>query len=321
MCIPIGGALDTLAMRAANTLVGNPPNTAVLEVAYIGPTLLVETEDVRVSIAGAEAEIMIFPDPSVSNGQCIKCNRSVQLRRGNVISIGKLSGGAVLYVAAEGGFNVPLVLGSASTYIRGGFGGWQGRALVKGDLIPLYPSKATKSSDLYLDGMEFKPPSTIRAVPGPQADYFSEDTIKTFFADTFTVSASSDRMGMRLNGPKISHSNGFDIVSDAIPPGAIQIPGNGQPIVLLADRQTTGGYPKIATVISADLPALGRFTIGSRINFEQISVEEAADARRVHFKRIEELTRMIKPMKYSTDEVMQRLNSSNLIDGVINAVA
>ena len=319
--IPTSGALDPVGLRAANALVGNPPNAAALEVAYLGPALAVEAEDVRLSVAGADADIVIVSDAAASSGERIKGNRSIRLHQGNVIRIGSLIGGALVYIAVEGGFDIAPVLGSASTYIRGGFGGWQGRALAAGDRLPLRRAKASEQAEFQLEGLDLLPPKKIRAVPGPQADYFSETEVAAFFGSEYTVSQGSDRMGMRLSGRQIRHARGFDIISDAIPPGAIQIPGNGQPIVLLADRQTTGGYPKIATVISADLPALGRLAIGARIAFAAVSIEEAVAARRAHLATIEQIAHMIKPLKYTAEEMTQRLSDNNLIDGVVEAVA
>src|SRR5262249_35251839 len=175
-----------------------------------------------------------------------------------VIRISALARGAVLYIAVEGGFDIAPVLGSVATCIRGGFGGWQGRPLIAGDVLPLCQMQASERAEVVLGGLGLAPPLRFRAVVGPQADCFAEQELAAFFASESTIGAGSDRMGMRLVGRPIKHLNGFDIVSDGIAPGSIQIPGNGQPIVLLADRQTTGGYPKIATGISADLPALRR---------------------------------------------------------------
>src|SRR5262249_28173619 len=148
------------------------------------------------------------------------------------------------------------VLGSVSTCLRGGFGGWQGRALVAGDRLPLVRERAGEGEDCRLDGFDLGAPARLRTVAGPQRDYFSDAELAAFFDSEYLIAAGSDRTGMRLAGRRLVHARGFDITSDAVAAGSIQVPGDGQPIVLLADRQTTGGYPKIATVISADLPAL-----------------------------------------------------------------
>jgi biotin-dependent carboxylase-like uncharacterized protein len=319
--IAVSGALDPVSLRAANALAGNPPDTGALEVAYVGPKLAVEADDVRLSFAGAQAAIDVLPDANASEGERIEVMRSIRLRRGEVIRIGSLSGSNVLYVAVEGGFDIAPVLGSVSTYIRGGFGGWHGRALAAEDVLPLVRSKASERNEWRLDGLDLRPPPRFRVIAGPQCDYFSERGIATFFESEYVVGPGSDRMGMRLDGGRIDHVRGFNITSDAIAPGSIQIPGNGQPIVLLADRQTTGGYPKIATVISADLPALGRLPIGARIRFEPVTMDVAEAARRVLLTELDGLSARIVPLRFAGADVAARLMDRNLISGAVDAYA
>jgi biotin-dependent carboxylase-like uncharacterized protein len=317
--IPPSGALDALSLRAANALVGNAAGSGALEVAYMGPTLAVEADDVRIAIVGGAAPVEIHPEGAALLGARVECMRSVRLRRGDVIRIGSLSGAAVLYVAVEGGFDVAPVLGSVSTYIRGGFGGLNGRALLAGDRLPLVRDSATERHECLIDGLDLRPRALIRVIAGPQSDYFSEHAMARFFEGEYTVGTGSDRMGMRLTGPPIDHLRGFNITSDGIAPGSIQVPGNGQPIVLLADRQTTGGYPKIATVISADLPALGRLPIGARIGFEPVTLAAAQAARRGLFEEIARLPDRIVPLRRAGADVTARLYDSNLISGVADA--
>ncbi len=181
----------------------------------------------------------------------------------------------------EGGFDITPVLGSLSTYTRGGIGGIEGRALKAGDAIPLRLPAAPEREEQMLPSLDLAPPKRFRVILGPQDDYFTEAGIATLLGATYTVTPATDRMGMRLDGPKLEHAKGYNIVSDGIAPGSIQVPGNGLPIVLLADRQTTGGYPKIATVISADLPALGRLVPGSKMAFEAVDIEAAEAAARL----------------------------------------
>jgi biotin-dependent carboxylase-like uncharacterized protein len=319
--VPVGGALDPVSLAAANALAGNAPNAAALEVAYLGPTLLADADDVRLAIVGAPADMLVLPDAGARTGRRVAPGQSFRLRRGECLRIGSLVGGAVHYVAVEGGFDIPPILGSASTCMRGGFGGLDGRALRAGDRIPLCQDKARDRGECRLDGLVLRPPTRFRAIVGPQADFFSESEIAAFFAAEYTVSHGSDRMGMRLRGPGIRHAHGYNITSDAIAPGAVQVPGDGQPIVLLADRQTTGGYPKIATVISADLPALGRLAIGARFGFAAVGMEEAETARRAHVRALAEIPRLVKPVGPTADDLAQRLNDNNLIDGFIRAVA
>jgi allophanate hydrolase len=171
-----------------------------------------------------------------------------------------------------------------------------------------------------MTGTDFRAPSRIRVIPGPQDDYFHDTEIRRFFGSEYRVQPGSDRVGMRLQGNAIQHARGFNIASDATAPGSIQVPGNGQPIVLMADRQTTGGYPKIATVISADVPELGRLSIGSQIRFEVVTLEAAEALRRDMLAYLEGLLQRIVPIDRSGDDVGSLLFDHNLISGVINAL-
>jgi biotin-dependent carboxylase-like uncharacterized protein len=317
--IPVSGALDPVSLRAANALVGNPPGAGALEVAYVGPTLEVDADEVRLSVVGAPASIEILTDANALSGERIEGMRSIRLSRGEIVRIGSLSGGAVLYVAVEGGFDIGPALGSVSTYLRGGIGGWQGRALVAGDRLPLCRPRATDREDCRLDGLDLSLPTRFRAIAGPQSDYFSDREINSFFDSEYTVCAGSDRMGMRLDGRQLDHARGFNITSDGIAPGSIQVPGSGQPIVLLVDRQTTGGYPKIATVISADLPALGRVPIGGKIAFEPVTIEAAEALRRNLVAEMDAIHERIVPLARTGAEVAPRLFDCNLVSGVVDA--
>jgi biotin-dependent carboxylase-like uncharacterized protein len=316
--IPASGALDPVGLRAANALAGNPPDAGALEVLYAGPTLAIEAQSARLAFVGAEAMIQVFAEDDATCGRPVERMQSIRLQRGEVVRVGSLARGAVLYIAAEGGFDIEPVLGSMSTYIRGGLGGWHGRALVEGDRLPLCRERASDREDCRLDGIDLSVPARLRAIDGPQIDYFSNEEIAAFFAGEYTVCAG-DRMGMRLHGRKLNHSSGFDITSDAIAPGSVQISGDGQPIVLLADRQTTGGYPKIATVISADLPALGRLPIGAKIAFERVTLEAAEALRRKLFADIDGMPARIVPLGGGIAERAPNLLQCNLISGVVDA--
>jgi biotin-dependent carboxylase-like uncharacterized protein len=317
--IPVCGALDPVSLQAANLLVGNLPNTGALEAAHIGPTLAVEADEVRLAIVGADAPIDVLDDPTAPSGRRIAPLRSFRAHRGQVVRIGALTRGAVLYIAVEGGFDIDPVLGSVATCIRGNLGGWHGRALVAADRLPLIRPQPGEDPDVMVNGLDLTPPNRFRAIPGPQADYFSENEIAAFFAGEYTVTAESNRMGMRLIGRPICHLRGFDIVSDGTAPGSIQIPGNGQPIVLMADRQTTGGYPKIATVISADLPALARLPIGTKVCFESTTVQAAEAARRAFVEGLASMKEKIVPL--ALDSFVPQLHECNLISGVVDAAA
>ncbi len=275
--VPASGPLDRVSLRLANALAGNPPGAPVLELLLQGPTLEVMAESVRIALVGCSAGIEI----RTGNARTVPAGESVRLARGEVFRIGALRDSVCAYLALEGGIDVPMVLGSASTYVRGAFGGLDGRRLRKGDSVPLKLAsvdvRAERTLARLLD-LAFDQP--IRVVLGPQTDYFTADALTTFLSSEYTVSPQADRMGYRLAGPVLAHAQGYDIVSDGIVEGAIQVPGSGLPIVLMADHQTIGGYPKIATVISADVPLVGRRRPGRPIRFVAVGVHEAERLRR-----------------------------------------
>jgi biotin-dependent carboxylase-like uncharacterized protein len=318
--VPPSGALDPVALRAANLLVGNPTTTAVLEMARAGATLAVEADSVRIALAGAAAEI---ETPAGDNGLRLNPLESARLFRGQRLRI-SLSGGAVAYLAIEGGFALPEVMGSLSTLTRAAIGGFAGRALRAGDLLPLCHLAAAERAELALPLLPLlQAPSPgeaakIRIVLGPQDDHFSAAGLQTLLSATYTITQASDRMGMRLAGPALQHALGYDIVSDGIATGAIQVPGDGLPIVLLADRQTTGGYPKIATVISADIPALGRLSPGAGVAFAAVTVAAAeAAARRLSRDIAAMRGHLVARGMPALDAA--RLMGENLVSGMVDA--
>ena len=285
--VPVAGAMDPLALRAGNLALGNDPSAAALEITLIGPELECEGEG-AVVVTGADLDARL-------NDACMPPNVVFLLKSGDRISFGgKGTGGARAWICFSGGIDTPLVMGSRSTYIRGGLGGYQGRALKKGDMIscgaPHILWKRTAGFELpRVTGFFPSADTTLRVMAGPQDDMFTREGMQTFLRSRYTVSAESDRMGCRLDGPKIEHSGEADILSDAIAHGAIQVPGHGLPIIMLADRQTTGGYPKIATVISADLPLLAQMLPGLSLNFRLVDLEEAVQAAREVFGRLEDI--------------------------------
>ncbi|MBK5957995.1 hypothetical protein CCR97_07195 [Rhodoplanes elegans] len=317
--IPVSGAMDRVALAAANLLAGNPPETAALEIAYLGPTLTVEAESVRVAFAGGHATVEVL-DENGDIARKVPPLTSTRLVRGERLRIGGLSGSVVGYLAVAGGFDAPLFLGSRSTLLRGALGGFAGLALAAGDRLPLAAAAAPERDELHLPDTSFAAAERVRVVLGPQDDHFTDEGITTFLNQTYKVTAATDRMGMRLDGPTIAHHDGFNIVSDGIAPGAIQVPGNGLPIVLLADRQTTGGYPKIATVISADLPALGRLAPGATIRFERVDLDAAVAARRTLVAEIAAMRDRLVPAGGGVD-VEARLLAENLVGGMIDMFA
>ncbi len=275
--LPAAGPLDRISFRLANALVGNPPGTPALEMLLQGPTVKVGADCVRVALVGGDAEIQIRS----GNARIVPAGHSVRLARDEVFRIGALGNSICAYLAIEGGPEIPPVLGSASTYVRGAIGGFEGRRLRAGDSVPLKLTGVDVRREYALaQPLDLALDQPIRVVLGPQADYFTPAAVQTFLSADYTVSPQADRMGYRLEGPALAHAKGYNIVSDGIVAGAIQVPGSGLPIVLMVDHQTTGGYPKIATVISADIPVIGRRKPGRPIRFVAVGVREAESLRR-----------------------------------------
>ena len=288
--VPTSGPLDRVSLRLANALVGNAAGTEALEILVQGPTLKVLADSVRVALVGCSASLEIRSNEPGS----VQAGQSVKLVRGEVLRIGALGDSLCAYLAIEGGLALPQVLGSASTYVRGPIGGVNGRRLQRGDIIPLKLDTAADRRERRLaQHLDLALDETIRVVPGPQADYFTDAGTRTFLTSEYVVSPHADRMGYRLEGPTIEHAKGYNIVSDGIVTGSIQVPGSGKPIVLMVDNQSTGGYPKIATVISADIPVIGRRRPGRTVRFAAIDVLEAERARREQETAIEEMVRAI----------------------------
>lgn len=314
--IPVSGALDRIAFQLANLVAGSRDGTAGLEILLMGPTLEVEADSVRVAVAGGHAALEITgTDGSIRR---VPALQSARLVRGERLRVGTVTGSSVAYLAVAGGFDLPEFQGSLSTYVRGAFGGLEGRALRAGDRLPLRRREAEERTEQRLGNAPLLPLNRIRVVLGPQDDYFAPEAIATFLGETYTVSREADRMGFRLDGPALAHAKGYNIVSDGIAPGAIQVPGSGLPIILLADRQSTGGYPKIATVISADLPALGRSSPGTKLTFEAVTVAAAQAARREQARQLVELSAHLELVAANGFD-LTRLLTENLVSGVIDA--
>ncbi len=304
------GAMDRTALAIANLLVGNTPHEAAIEFAGLGGRFRVTEGEIRIALAGADAVLTV-------EGEAVPPFTSATLRAGDVFSVGPTRSGLFAMLAFAGGLGVPPELGSLSLHMRAGIGGLNGRGLRPGDVIPLRRDRV-EGDDLVLIDPPAADHGPIRVVLGPQDDHFTAEGIETFLSSTYTVSQQADRMGYRLSGPKVAHANGFNIVSDGIVTGAIQIPGSGEPIVLMADRQTTGGYPKIATIISCDLPRFAQMRPGSQITFKAIPVQEAIEATRAHARRIESLRDRLQ-IAGSVDLSSERLLSLNLVGGFVCA--
>ena len=314
--VPTAGVLDRVAMAAANTIVGNAPDVAVVEMLYLGATFEVAAESVRVTCVGLGASLEVTEGGEtrqVPSGESARLGRDVRLR----VMLGRDAMSCVL--AIEGGLALGAVMGSRSTFARAGIGGIEGRVLAAGDLLPLARDDAELRDETRLPNLDLAVPPRVRIVLGPQDDYFTPAAIQTFLSEPYEVTRAADRMGLRLAGTPLVHSKGYNIVSDGIATGSIQVPGDGQPIILLADRQTTGGYPKIATVASVDLPALGRVGPGANLMFEAVSVEVAEDLRRAQAAREAQWPEQLEGAARTTGIRDASLYDANLISGVADA--
>ena len=276
-----GGAMDLFSMELANLLVGNAPQAGVVELTRSGLSARFDCDCV-IALTGADMSPKL-------NGLPMEMYRSAAVRPGDTLTMGAAREGMRAYLAVAGGFDLPLVMGSLSTNLKCALGGFQGRKLRQGDVLPLngpvppYIPRKLSPQNRYPDRI------LLRVLPGPQDDAFTREGLETFFDSEYTVTGKSDRMGLRLEGPKIASKNGVDILSDGIAAGSIQIPASGTPILMMADRQTTGGYAKIATVISADLKYAAQARPGTRIRFAPVSQEEAVRLRREEEKEIRRL--------------------------------
>jgi len=286
--VSAAGAFDPLYLAVANALVGNPPKTGAVETTLMGDTYEIATASARLAFAG-DFGLQIDGSPA-------EPWRSHRLMRGQKLKIGMAKKGARGYLAVEGGFAVAPKLGSISTHARTGIGGLDGGKLKKDDLLPLARDHASERAENRLDpaGLISRG-ATLRVLLGPQDDYFSDAGRATLFASEYAITREADRMGYRLDGPKIEHAKGFDIVSDGMPLGAVQIPGTGMPILLLVDRQSAGGYPKIGVVIGPDVAALAQMRPGEKIRFAPIEAEAAAKAARAFGREIAQLKDKLVP--------------------------
>ena len=266
----VAGVMDVRSFKIANLLLDNPENEAVLEFTLIGPTLQF-TSDTIIAITGGDFQ------PTV-NGEPAPMYTALYMKRGDILKFGSARTGSRGYIAFSSYLDIPVVMGSRCTNLKSKIGGYKGRKLkdedyigfrIKRRYLPYFLSRK-------LDLDEFDEEEvTLRVVMGPQDDMFTKQGIHTLLSETYTVTSDFDRMGCRLEGPFIASKNGSDIISDGIAFGSIQVPAHGKPIVFLADRQTTGGYAKIATVASVDIPKLVQRKTDHKIRFQAITVEEA----------------------------------------------
>lgn len=271
--VSVSGAVDPRSAAVANILAGNPDGEAVLECTVLGPQLRFDAPAV-IAVTGADL------GPTL-DGVPVENYRALRVQAGQTLRFTGPKCGCRAYLAVSGGLDVPEVMGSRSTYMKAKIGGWHGRKLKKGDVLPLRaPGTEPKALENRALAPEFRGRSeyTLRVVMGPQDDAFTPGGVSAFLSGVYTVTPEFDRMGCRMEGPEIEHNGSADILSDGIAFGAVQVPDSGQPIVMLADRQTTGGYTKIANVISADFRLLGQLKSGDRVRFEKVSLASAQEA-------------------------------------------
>ena len=274
--ISASGAADSLSLRVGNLLLGNPENTAALEMTLVGCTLRFE-EDSFITLTGSDFA------PNV-NGGSLPLWTPVLIRSGDVLHLGHTTSGARAYLCVQGGFQCKPFLGSVSTHLMTGLGGIEGRPLKKGDTLSVHrlagklPSPPPQSFTSLLRMVDERTP--LRVTRGPQEDFFSEESNATFFSSSYTVSEDSNRMGLRLIGPALTRTVDRELLTEGVSLGAIQVPQSGQPIILFVEHQTTGGYPKIANVISADFHRLGQLRPRDEVRFESVSFDRALDLLR-----------------------------------------
>jgi antagonist of KipI len=285
--VPVSGVLDQFAHRVANWLVGNQETAAVLEITFVGPSLEVLSPGL-VAVTGADVAILV-------NGVDQDTWESFAVRLGDTISFRPARRGVRAYLAVSGGIDVPEVMGSRSTYISGRLGGFQGRALEKGDIVQRGDSGRYIQPQSLTD--EFRSACqeeiTLRCLPGPQDDYF-DTSLEIFFNSGFTVSPQADRMGYRLDGPLIELREGApsSIISEPSLPGMVQVPADGRPIIILVE-QTVGGYAKIATIITPDLDLVAQARPGDLVRFRRIDLEEAYLAHAAYRNRLNRIKRLL----------------------------
>ena len=287
--VSFGGALDQHALHVANLLVGNVENAAGLEITLGGFRIRFDDERV-IAWCGGDFDVRLGQTPLPSG-------HAARVRAGEELSINQPKIGCRAWLAISGGVDVPIILGSRATDLRANFGGIDGRALRDGDEIPF--GKGRRSATVALEKVSSwsapvewtrtaKGEPVLRFIRGADWKRFNDATIQRFTSEAFVVSSDSDRMGARLDGPELPRNDDVDLVSEAVAPGTIQVPPSGQTIVLLGDCQTIGGYPKIAHVITVDLPVAAQLRAGDTVRFHEVSLGEA---HRLLFERRQELQR------------------------------
>jgi 5-oxoprolinase (ATP-hydrolysing) subunit C len=310
--VTTAGPMDPLAFAVANAAVGARENATALEVSLGGIELMAEGAPVTVAVAGGDFRLLLgdhdWPAPA-----------RVQLDPKVHLAIRPGRNGVWCYVAVAGSIAIEPTLGSTATHTRSALGGIKGRGIAAGDFLPIiHPRVLDPALTAVLAPWLDRPGHIIRIVLGPQDDYFAAHQIAAFLNGPWTISARSDRMAYRLEGSRLTHAKGFNIVSDGVAMGAIQVPGEGTPLVLMADRQPTGGYPKIATVIGADLGKLAQLRPGTQLRFQAVSVPDAVEARRAQARLLTDPIG-IGPL-VRTEFPSEFLLGLNLVDGVVGSM-
>jgi biotin-dependent carboxylase-like uncharacterized protein len=262
------GAADRLSLRIANLLVGNDENTPALEMTLLGATLEFEKRR-TVALAGADC------DAKIGTGS-VPVGKAVEVPAGAVLKCGGMKSGARSYLAVQGGFGVASVMGSTATDVRGRFGGFEGRRLKPGDVLPVRSITNARTYKLEPGALDaiFRH-EYVRVTRGAQQDWFAPETFKLLFSSPYSISDQSDRTGLRLKGEPLRPREQAQLLTDGIPLGAVQVPQDGQPIILFIDQQTTGGYPKIANVIMADMHHVGQLRPHEQVRFQEVSIPQA----------------------------------------------
>lgn len=284
--VSVCGAMDPLSIRLGNILVGNDEGAAALEATLIGPHLKFNTEGV-IAITGGNLSPLL-------NNKPVSMWKALRVQKGDELKFGSCKDGCRAYISFAGGIDIPEVMGSKSTYIRGNYGGIEGRAIKAGDSIPVGMSLFS-FNDLHgrklrpEDIPNFEESRPIEFIFGPHINEFTKNSFKEFIEGSYTLSNESDRMGYRLQGPQLEHINGPDIISDFMTVGTIQVPGSGQPIVHMSDCGTSGGYTKLGVIVGADLPYMGQKKPGDKIKFKPVDIEDAQSKWNKQEHSIEEL--------------------------------
>lgn len=314
--VPWSGALDPQLLRLANALVGKPEGRAAIECIDGGLRLAAREGPVRVAVAG---EATIERIDTAGQTHRVAPWRSLTLADGEQLRLVSTGAGRLAMIAVAG-MALPPVLGSAATYPRARLGGLDGRALAAGNRLP---ASDPGGPELCLGSPPTQRDGPIRVVIGPQQDHFASGEVDAFLDRTWTIGHEADRMGLRLTGEPLRHLDPAhrEIVSDAIVPGAIQVPGNGLPIVLLADSQTAGGYPKIATVISADRGRIAACRPGQSLRFEAVSVTEAEAIARAADTALRTCLASLTPVAADAPVDLDALYGNNLLSGMVNALS